>query len=198
LARADSSFPSPDGSYDVKITEDEFRVRNLTIMHGDKRLFGTTSGYGGYTAVSWSPDSKYLAVVEHGTKTTMTLSVYVIGPHEVKPIVLPDYRLNILGRYHRVEGGRYRFDEDLKWLNGHSLEFVTRGSLVDGSSNPSDHPDNWFSCVVGIEFISDRAHLRAVTQKEDEQAGAGQPATRSKSKSEGSDNPQPEAEGRSR
>jgi hypothetical protein len=35
-------------------------------------------------------------------------------------------------------------------------------------------------------------------QKNAEQAGSGQPATRPESKSEGSDKPQPEAEGRSR
>ncbi len=99
----------------------------------------------------------------------MTLAAYRIEPHEVKPILLPDYRLNILGRYLRVDGGRYRFDEDLKWQKDNSLEFVTRGSLVDGASNPQDYPDNWFSFVVGIEFLSNRAHLRYVTQKGSEQ-----------------------------
>jgi hypothetical protein len=196
--RADSSFPSPDGTCEARIAEDEFRVSNLTITRGDKRLFSMPSGYRGFTAVVWSPDSTYLAVVEHGTKTTMTLAVYLIEPNEVKSISLPAYRLNILGRYQRVEGGRYRFDEDLKWRKADVLEFVTRGSLVDGASNPQDNPENWYSFVVGIEFATDRAHLLTVTPNVADKPGTGQPATRPEPKTEGSDKPQPEAEGRSR
>jgi len=199
MTLANSSFPSPDGAYDVKITEDEFRVRILTIMHGDKQLFSTSSGYGGYTAISWSPDSRYLAVVEHGTKTTMTLAAYLIEPGGVKRITLPDYRLNILGRYQKVDGGRYRFDEDLRWRRGDFLEFVTRGSLVDGASNPQDHPDNWFSFVVGIEFWADCAHLRSVTPKNDTQIDAKQTATDPNSRYQGNRrNTKPESKGRSR
>jgi hypothetical protein len=198
-AQADSSFTSPNGHYSVTIVEDEFRVRNLTIMQDNKRLFGTSSGYGGYTAVSWSLDSKYLAVVEHGTKTTMTLAVYLVGADKIKAITLPDYRMNILGRHHKVDGGRYWFDEALRWDKGNALEFVTRGSLVDGASNAQDDPANWYCFHVRIEVLSDRAHLRTVSPKEeDEQDGTGQPATRSQSKSEGGDKLQPESERRSR
>lgn len=192
-ARAESNFPSPDGSYNVKITANEFRGTDLSVTRGDKQLFTTASGYGVYTAVSWSPDSRYLAVVERGTKTTMTLAAYLIQPHEVKPISLPDYRLNIFGRYHRVDGGRYRVDEGLKWGKGGMLEFLTRGSLVDGASNPEDHSDNWFCFRVGIEFISDRAYLRSVTQMEDED-GAKRPAARVGPESGTGDKSQPEVE----
>lgn len=199
MALAESSFPSPDGTYDVKIEEDEFRVRNLTVVRGDKQLFSTSSGYGGYTAVSWSPDSRYLAVVEHGTKTTMNLAVYRLDADSVRSVTLPDFRLNILGRFNKIEGGRYQFDEALSWKKGPALQFVALGSLVDGASNPDDHPDNWYRFKVMIGFTSDRASLLVVTPaKQDEQAGTGQPATRPESKPEGGDKPQPESEGRSR
>ena len=175
MALAQSNFPSPNGTYDVKVEKDEFSVRNLTIMRGDKQLFSTSSGYGGYAEVSWSPDSRYLAVVEHGTKTTMNLAVYKLEADSVRPVTLPDFRLNILGRFKKIEGGRYQFDEALSWKKGSALQFVALGSLVDGASNPDDHPDNWYRFKVMIGFTSDRPRLLVVTPtKQDEQDGASQ------------------------
>lgn len=159
---AESVFVSPDGTYSASVDQDEFRVRTLTVKRGEKLLFSTASGYGGYTTVSWSPDSRYLAIVEHGTKTTMTLAVYLVDAEGVRSLDLPDFRLNILGRFQKVVGGRYQFDEELSWEKGSLLQFVTRGSLVDGASNPKDHPDHWYHFKVTIGFDSDQARLLVV------------------------------------
>lgn len=162
-AWADTKKNSPDGRYTVSLLKDEHNETHLKIMQGDKLLLSTGSGYGGFTEVSWSADSKYLAVVERGTQTTMNLAVYYFDDKGVKLIDLPDFRLNILGRFQKIEGGRYQFDENLSWKKGPALQLVARGSLVDGASNPQDQPDNWYRFDVMIGFTTDEARLLVVS-----------------------------------
>ncbi|MBB5353359.1 hypothetical protein HNR46_003616 [Haloferula luteola] len=132
----------------------------------------------------------------------MNLAIYRLDADSVRPVPLPDFRLNILGRFNKIEGGRYHFDEDLSWKKGPAIQFVARGSLVDGASNPDDHPGNWYRFKVMIGFTSDRARLLVVTPEEqeeqDEQVGAGQPATASETRLGEEGKTDPESDARSR
>jgi|TARA_B110000914_G_C15499834_1_gene465203 hypothetical protein len=157
-----SATQSPNGKYSAVQKKGELEYRWLEIKRDGKSLFQAQSGYGGYTVMSWAPDSRYLAVVEHGTKTTMSLSVYFIDGDEVTAVGLPDFRLNILGRHRLIKGGRYQFDNSLCWKEGGGLHFMTSGSLREGVSNPTDEPENWYHYEVGIKFTRDRGTLAIV------------------------------------
>ena len=175
--KAETLYAAPNREYSAVVALEDPGIHTLTIKSGEKTLFSTATGYGDYSEVSWSPDSEYLAVVARGTKTTMSLEVYRIDAGKVTPVKLPDFRLNILGRFQKIEGGRYQFDEALEWKKGPALQFVARGSLVDGASNPKDNPDNWYHFNVMIGFSSANARLLVVSPKDpDEQGGEAQPA----------------------
>jgi hypothetical protein len=175
--KAETVLVAPNREYSAVVGQDESRVHTLSIKRGEKTILSTAAGYGDYTEVSWSPDSQYLAVVARGTKTTMNLEVYRIKADKVTPVELPDFRLNILGRFQKIEGGRYQFDESLDWKKGPALQFVTRGSLEEGASNPKDDPGNWYHFNVMIGFSSAKARLLVVSPKDpDEQGGVAKPA----------------------
>jgi len=175
--KAETLFAAPNREYSVVVDQNEFHVHTLTIKRGEKTIFSTATGYGDYSEVSWSPNSDYVAVVARGTKTTMNLEVYRIEGDKVTAVELPDFRLNILGRFQKIEGGRYQFDEALDWKKGPALQFVARGSLVDGASNPGDDPSNWYQFKVMIGFSTAKARLLVVEPKEqDEQGGVVKPA----------------------
>lgn len=161
-SQGESVVKSPDGACSTFIKEGELGDRRLEIKRGGKSIFQTQSGYGGFTAMSWSPDSKYLAVVEHGVKTMMNVSVFFIEGDKVSVIALPDFRLNILGRYDQIKGGRYQFDNRLRWKEGGEIHFMTSGSLREGVSNPSDDPDNWYHFEVGIKLVGSEGTLTVV------------------------------------
>ncbi|HEY1120794.1 MAG TPA: hypothetical protein VGE67_04305 [Haloferula sp.] len=175
--KAETLFAAPNGEYSAVVGKDESRVHTLSIKHGEKTILSTAAGYGDYTEVSWSPDSGYLAVVARGTKTTMNLEVYRVEADKAIPVELPDFRLNILGRFQKIEGGRYQFDESLDWKKGPALQFVARGSLVDGVIDPEGDPGNWYHFNVMIGFSSAKARLLFVSPKDPgEQGGVAKPA----------------------
>jgi len=162
--QADEPLESPDGRFRVVFDKTELGDQSLTILQEDETIYFSSTGYGTYAEATWSPDSNYLSVAGRGTKTTTLLEVFYLQPlingkMVVVPVVLPDYRLNILGRYEKIEGGRYRFDESLGWEKGPAIQFVTSGSLEDGTSNPDDHPENWYRYKIMISFLRERAEL---------------------------------------
>ncbi|RYD83367.1 MAG: hypothetical protein EOP84_07965 [Verrucomicrobiaceae bacterium] len=173
---AETVLVAPNREYSAVVGQNESRIHTLSIKRGEKTILSTATGYGDYAEVLWSPDSEYLAVVARGTKTTMNLEVYRINADKATPIELPDFRLNILGRFQKIEGGRYQFDESLDWKKGPALQLITRGSLVDGVSNPEDDSGNWYHFNVMIGFSSTKARLLVVSPKDpDEQGGVVKP-----------------------
>jgi hypothetical protein len=78
-----------------------------------------------------------------------------------------------------------------EFMNVRSLSFT---ALRRGDSWPCFLTDK----VIRLDERGEVTVVLTSEQKQAEQAGTGQPATRSQSKSEGDDKPQPEAEGRSR
>jgi hypothetical protein len=133
------------------VTTNDINITFLEISYKNKSIFKYGSGYAGFGEVLWSPNSRYLAVVEHGIKTMMILKVFEVSDNQVSEVLLPDYRLNILGRFQQFEGGRYWFDEDLIWKDL-TLTFSTRGSLKEGLSDPENDPGNWYKFLVSLEF----------------------------------------------
>lgn len=152
FANADSVYESPNQKYSAIVSKGEFQTYNLTIKHNKKILYTTSSGYGKYEEVKWSPNSLYLAVIERGTKTTTNLSLYSLNEATITRINLPDFRLNILGRFNKTEGGRYQFVKSLKWSKNSTLDFLTSGSLLDGTSDPVADPENWYHYRIKIRF----------------------------------------------
>lgn len=202
---------SPDGQYEIEYFEalpHESNVRFKNAKKGKILSHAFSNGYehSSYLETAWSPDSRYLAVVERGTRTTAEVSVFAFSGDSVEEVKLPDYRLNLLGRRNLVDGGRYHWVSKLRWDQS-TLTFNCTGQWVDGSGDPEIEPDNWYHFDVSLAFggagSTPDPRLASVTattrtKQEGEQGGAGQPATRSESDSEGGDKPQPESEGRSR
>ena len=142
---------SPDGNYTTQNKTGEFNSKLLEIKKNNKVIYTIFSGYGGFEEIVWSPNSRYLAIVNHGIKTMMTVEVYEVRDNKASKLDLPEYRLNILGRAGLFEGGRYWFDKSLSWKKN-VLTFETTGSLKDGASNPQDHPENWYKYKLSISF----------------------------------------------
>jgi hypothetical protein len=206
-----AELKSPDGQYEIEYFDalpHESNVRFKNAKTGKILSQAFSNGYdeSSYLETAWSPDSRYLAVVERGTRTTAEVSVFAFSGDSVEEVRLPDYRLNLLGHRKLVDGGRYHWVSKLRWVNS-TLTFYCTGQWVDGSGDPDIEPDNWYHFDIALAFggagSSPDPRLATVTatkppKPEGEQGGTGQPATRPESKSEGSDKPQPEAEGRSR
>ena len=201
---------SPDGQYELeylKALPHESNVRLKNAKTGKILGHAFSNGYehSSYLETAWSSDSRYLAVVERGTRTTAEVSVFAFSGDSVEVVRLPDYRLNLLGHRKLVDGGRYHWVSKLRWDKS-TLIFYCTGQWVDGSGDPQIDPDNWYHFDVSLAFggpgSSPSPRLSSVTtntpKRQGEQDGTEQPATRCQSKSEGSDKPQPDAEGRSR
>jgi hypothetical protein len=202
---------SPDGQYEIeyyKALPHESNVRFKNAKTGKILSHAFSNGYehSSYLETAWSPDSRYLAVVERGTRTTADVSVFSFSGDSVEEVRLPDYRLNLLGHRKLVDGGRYHWVSKLRWDKS-TLTFYCTGQWIDGSGDPQIDPDNWYHFDVSLTFggagNAPNPRLASIavsnpTKQEGEQGGTGQPATRSQSKSEGSQKPQPESEGRSR
>lgn len=159
---------SPDGQYKIVYDhgqQDAFYTQAHFKTAADGKTIHSTpaSGYGKgpYQELTWSADSKYLAVVTRGTKTTTHLEIYQFSKNTVTPVTIPDFRLNLLGRHQLAKGGRYQFVKDIKWIKG-GIQITATGSLVDGASNPKDHPENWYSYKVIMTVNHRQARLQAV------------------------------------
>jgi hypothetical protein len=147
---------SPDGQYEMeylKALPHESNVRLKNAKTGKILAQAFSNGYdeSSYLETAWSPDSRYLAVVERGTRTTAEVSVFAFSGDSVEVVRLPDYRLNLLGRRKLVDGGRYHWVSKLRWDKS-TLTFYCTGQWVDGSGDPEISPDNWYHFDVSLAF----------------------------------------------
>lgn len=211
VSAGDARIASPDGRYEVEYFEGlpgESNVKFKDARTGQVLRYGFTSGYEEkkFRAVSWSPDSRFLALVSRGTKTTSDIEILRFDGESISEVMIPDYRLNILGRKHLITGGRHHWVSEVQWSSS-TVTFRCRGQWVDGSGDPQIDPSNWYHFAVTLEVSHavspNRAKLIAVSplppaKTLGEQDGADHPTTRSESKSEGSQKPRPETEGHSR
>jgi hypothetical protein len=179
---------SPNGQYEIEYLKSLPHESNVLFKNaktGKILADAFSNGYdeATYLETAWSPDSRYLAVVERGTRTTAEVSVFVFSGDSVEEVRLPDYRLNLLGRRNLVDGGRYHWVSKLRWEQT-TLRFYCTGQWVDGSGDPEIEPDNWYHFDVALAFggagSSPYPRLAAVTattpQKlEGEQASADNP-----------------------
>ena len=147
---------SPDGQYEIeylKALPHESNVRLKNAKTGKILAQAFSNGYdeSSYLETAWSPDSRYLAVVERGTRTTADVSVFAFSGDSVEVMRLPDYRLNLLGHRKLVDGGRYHWVSKLRWEKT-TLTFYCTGQWVDGSGDPEIAPDNWYHFDVSLAF----------------------------------------------
>src|SRR5690606_7165174 len=94
---------SPDGQYEIEYLkapphESNVRLKNAKTGKILGHAFSNGYDHSSYLETAWSHDSRYLAVVERGTRTTADVSVYAFSADSVEEVRLPDYRLNLLGR----------------------------------------------------------------------------------------------------
>jgi len=131
----------------------------------DHRVLGcfASSSYMAYfdpayerTKVAWSPDSRFLAVLSRGTKTTYEVAVYHAVADSVVPVSLPDYRRLLFARLGIATGGRHLLLSEPAWLD-HTLR------VHDTASNPTDFPDDWYECTT-IVFRVEPAKKPAVEE----------------------------------
>jgi WD40 repeat protein len=147
---------SPDGQYEIeyiKALEGDSNVMLKNAKTGKILGYAFSNGYGhsSYVETVWSPDSRYLAVVERGTRTTAEISLFSFVGDTVKEVRLPDYALNILGRKKLVTGGRYHMVSNLRW-DKTTITFYCRGQWVDGSGDPAIDPENWYHFDVTLKL----------------------------------------------
>jgi hypothetical protein len=191
---AGGELKSPDGQYEIEYFkalphEGNVRIKNAKTGKVLGHAFSNGYEHSSYLETAWSPDSRYLAVVERGTRTTAEVAVLVFSGDSVEEVRLPDYRLNLLGRRMLVDGGRYHWVSKLRWEQS-VLTFYCTGQWVDGPGDPEIDPDDWYHFDVSLRFggagSSPSPRLAAVTvskpKKSGEQGGDGQTDTRPEAK----------------
>jgi dipeptidyl aminopeptidase/acylaminoacyl peptidase len=159
---------SPDGRYVIEYfgtQPHEANVRFKDAETGKILYTGTSSGYESeeYHELKWSSDSRYLAVVARGAKTTSDIELYRFDKDLVQQVPIPDYRLNLLGRRNLVTGGRHHWVSDLRW-DTTRITFHCFGQWIDGSGDPAIDPDNWYHFDVSIDLLTAKPTLAAVTE----------------------------------
>ena len=163
---------SPNGQYEIEYVEalpHESNVRLKSAKSGKVLSDEFSNGYdnSSYLETAWSPDSRFLAVVERGTRTTATLTVFSFSGDTVEQTRLPDYTLNLLGRRELVSGGRYHWVSKLRW-EATTLTFYCTGQWADGSGDPELEPSNWYNFDVSIAFgilgVESDPYLAKVTE----------------------------------
>ena len=120
--------------YEIKLEKRYEVVDCFVVYHNGKEIFTGCTDYGGYSHVAWSKGQKYFAIVDYAIKRGFVLYVYQVKGDEVTEVKLPDYRINILGRYGLVKGGQYYGYDKVKWTEraGETLlEFDAYGSFED-------------------------------------------------------------------
>ena len=147
---------SPNGQYRIeylKVPTHESNVRLKNAKSGKVLGYAFSNGYehSSYLETAWSPDSRYLAVIERGIRTAAEVSVFAFSGDTVEQIRLPDYRLNLLGRRELVDGGRYHWVSKLRW-EATRLTFFCTGQWIDGPGDPEIQPSNWYHFDVSLAF----------------------------------------------
>lgn len=147
---------SPDGQYQIEYFESlphEENVKFKNVKTG--KVLGYTISYGYspnyFLETAWSPDSRYLAVISRGTRTTADISVFSFVGGTVEEVSLPDYRLNLLGRKGLVTGGYFHWASNLRW-DKNTITFHCNGEWEVGSGDPTVNPENWYDFDVSLRL----------------------------------------------
>jgi len=202
-----TELTSPNGQYkieyEVEPLEHETNVELKNAKTG--KVIKQTISYGYYIEeyheIAWSPDSRYLAVISRGTRTSSQVEVFSFIGDTVEEVTMPSPKLSD-GTW---TGGRNQFVKHLKW-EGTTLKYYCFGDKFDGAGNLDLVPEDWYHFDIAMRFggTGEDAAPKVISvaaaapKWQGEQDGAGQPATPTESKSDGDENPNPEAEGRSR
>lgn len=86
---------SPDGHYVIEYFDalpDESNVRFKDAKSGKTLFYGFSSSYEerSFREISWSPDSRFLALVSRGTKTASGIEILRFAGDSVTEVKIPD------------------------------------------------------------------------------------------------------------
>lgn len=146
---------SPDGRYEIRYTsaglyEDNVEIvdtKNDEVIHnGCAALYQELK----YREVAWSKDSKHVALISRGTRTTTHFEILHFEDGVVNEVKIPPYMARIIGRKNFKSLGRYHWISKLRW-EGSNLTFRCAGQWVDGPGDPAVDPHNWYHYDVTIE-----------------------------------------------
>ena len=150
-----AQLKSPDGRYEITYNSAglyESNVEFKDTKSGKVIHYGSSTSYQmiKYHEVLWSQDSKYVALISRGTRTTTEFEVLRFKDGVVTEVKLPNYGAEIQKHKPSKRGGRYEWVSQLRW-EGSKLSFRCVGQWEDGSGDPAVDPDNWYHFEVTIK-----------------------------------------------
>ena len=168
---AQAQLKSPDGRYEITYTSAGLYEANVEFKDTktDKVIHdGSSTSYQmmQYREVLWSKDSKYVALISRGTRTSTHLEILHFNDGAVTEVKLPNYGAEILKQKAASKGGRYEWHSKLRWEKA-KLTFRCAGQWNDGSGDPEVNPDNWYHFDVTLE-LGDKGEPKVVLKALDE------------------------------
>lgn len=143
------NLTSPNGQYRIVYTSGDANVELQNAKTG--KVLAQTIFYGyqpeKYHEIAWSPDSRYLAVISRGTRTSSQVEVFSFIGDAAEEVTMPCPKLGN-GDW---PGGRSQFVKHLKW-EGTTLNYYCYGDKVDGAGDPELVPENWYHFDVSMKF----------------------------------------------
>lgn len=132
---------APDSKHYVALIQpegvEEYRME-IRSVDVEKPLFSRLAGgYENFKAATsptsfrclWSPDSKFVAIFERGTKRSGNTTIYFVDGDKVQEVALPD--LMLLIRPHLTAEMRSSWVRPEVWLPDHELILSVQGSQMD-------------------------------------------------------------------
>lgn len=132
----------------------QLEIRSVDM---DKPLFARPAGgYASFTAAAspanfkclWSPDSKFVAIFERGTKRSGATTVYSVSAGRVQEVAFPDLMPSI--RPHLTAEMRASWVRPEVWLPDHELVLTVQGSQMD-----EEHAN--FRFILTLQFSADES-----------------------------------------
>jgi hypothetical protein len=202
LADVESSLgKSPDGRFDLILTasseKDYGRVTVRDLKSGKSTETDSGQGYGyfpsGDVEAVWKASSDAFAVTMRGTKRTWNTDVYIREGAAWEKLEFPSYVANILGRQGVFKGGRSfheafgGFQADNRFILFSHIE--PDWQQQEQTAKETDwKPTTQTEWKIELEYYHrmrpncSLVSIAPSTEKNSEQGGGGQPATRPESK----------------
>jgi len=146
---------SPDGKYTVEYfeaaaapLESNVKFKNAKSKKVLRYEFSSSHEEKTFQEMAWSPDSKYLAVISRGTKTSSHIRVFSFVDDKVEEVAMPSPKLG-----NEKSSGRYFFVKHLKWKDT-KLNYYCFGNKADGAGDSDLVPNNWYHYDVTVQLSS--------------------------------------------
>ncbi len=143
---------SPNGQYKIEYIDALPHETNVELKNAKTgKVLDSAISYGydpeNYREIAWSPNSRYLAVITRGTRTSIQVQVFSFVDDKVDEITMPIYRVGD-GSW---KGGRSSFNKHIKW-DGTTLTFYCYGDKFEGAGNLDLIPEDWYHYDITMRF----------------------------------------------